>query len=222
MTDLSDDEQVKTLLNTHADYYSAPENLRAQITQLAKVKQAKASSFWFDWLRPQFGQTLASTAFGAAIATLLTSLWMANQQNKNSLFLALAADHARAIVTENTIEVRSADMHTVKPWLSSKLGYSPQIANLAEQGFPLVGGRRGFMGATPVAVAVYSYKQHEIDVYALPNKFQYHSAAQQSTNGFNAVSWNLKDFHYLAISDMNAKQLKVFSETLAQKQATEQ
>lgn len=220
MTDFSEDEQLKSLMKTQADYHVAPENLRAQIARMAKTKETTTDSSWFNWLQPQFRQMLSGMVFGVVVATLVTSLWMTNQQAKQSTFLALAADHAHAIVTENTIEVRSTDMHTVKPWLSSKLGYSPQIADLAEQGFPLMGGRRGFIGATPVAVAVYAYKKHEIDVYAMPvATFQHFSANSESINGFNTSAWSAGDIHYLAISDMNNKQLVAFSKLLEKKQS---
>ena len=221
MRNLSDDEQVKQLLKTHAERYPAPEELRAHIAQLAKpISQKKSENIWLNWLIPQFPQALSGIAIGAIVASLLTNLWMANLQDKKVMLMAIAADHARAIVTENTIEVKSSSMHTVKPWLSSKLGYSPQVVDLAEQGYPLTGGRRGFIGATPVAVAVYAYKLHEIDVYALSSATQNHLTANAtSMDGFNTATWKSGDMVYVAISDMNVKQFAAFSKLLEEKQA---
>ena len=220
MRNLSDDEQVEQLLKTQAERYPAPAELRAQISQLAKINLPnKTSHSWLSWLIPQLPQALPGVAMGAIVASLLTNLWMANLQDKKVMLMAIAADHARAVVTENTIEVKSSSMHTVKPWLSSKLGYSPQIVDLAEQGYPLIGGRRGFVGATPVAVAVYAYKLHEIDVYALSSTMQHHMlASATSMDGFNTSSWQSGDITYVAISDMNVKQFAVFSKLLELKQ----
>ena len=221
MRNLSDDKQVKSLLNTYAERYTAPAELRTQITQQAKANSPKKLGYiWLDWLTPQFSHAFTGMAIGAVVASLLTSLWMANLQDKKVLLMAIAADHARAIVTGNTTEVKSSDMHTVKPWLSSKLGYSSQIVDLADQSFPLTGGRRGFIGSTPVAVAVYAYKFHEIDVYALSSTMQHHfSTSATSIDGFNTSTWKSGDIVYIAISDMNAKQFAVFSKLLEQKQA---
>jgi anti-sigma factor RsiW len=152
---------------------------------------------------------------------LVAGQWVVEQQ-KQAVFLALASDHARAVVTQSTMEVRSTSMHTVKPWLSSQLGYSPQVLDLAEQGFPLLGGRRGFIGGTPVAVAVYAYRQHEIDVYAVTAAvYQQFPSKLENVNGFNTISWRFGDLHYIAISDVNAKQLQILSSLLEKGQASE-
>jgi anti-sigma factor RsiW len=99
------------------------------------------------------------------------------------------------------------------------LGYSPLVVDLADQGFPLVGGRRGFIGGTPVAVAVYAYKQHEIDVYTLrPAMYQQFPARLANVDGFNTATWKVGDLHYIAISDMNAGQLKNFCGLLGGRQ----
>ena len=220
MRNLSDEDQVKQFLKTQAERYPAPAELREQISQLAIINLPnKTSHSWLSWLMSQFPQALPSMAMGAIVASLITTLWMSNLQDEKIMLMAIAADHARAVVTENTIEVKSSSMHTVKPWLSSKLGYSPKIVDLAEQGYPLIGGRRGFVGATPVAVTVYAYKLHEIDVYALSSTMQHHILESASLmDGYNTSSWQSGGITYIAISDMNVKQFASFSKLLEVKQ----
>ncbi|HEY8084050.1 MAG TPA: hypothetical protein VIE69_00430, partial [Methylophilaceae bacterium] len=164
----------------------------------------------------------SSFGMGAIVATLVVGQMTAGMQDKQAMLLAMASDHARAVVTQDTIEIKSSSMHTVKPWLSSQLGYSPLIVDLADKGFPLIGGRRGFIGSTPVAVAVYGYKQHEIDVYIVTNAvYQQFPSHLGDINGFHTTTWNAADLHYIAMSDMNAQQLVNFGKVLAENQANE-
>ncbi|HEY8118782.1 MAG TPA: hypothetical protein VIE91_06040 [Methylophilaceae bacterium] len=226
MTDLSEDTEVKKLLKTQAEYFVAPADLRNRLTQsmqYAEHKKNFSPSSLLGWLGAPALQLTSSFAIGALMAFLITGAWISGQQDQKSNLLALAADHAHAMVTQNTIEIASSNMHTVKPWLSSQLGYSPLVFDLAEQGFPLVGGRRGFIGATPVAVAVYSYRQHEIDVYVLkPALYQKFPKNLESMDGFNITSWQVDGLNYIAISDMNANQLRAFGTLLSSQQEINQ
>jgi anti-sigma factor RsiW len=228
MSEMPEDMQIKTLLKQHAERFDAPAGLRNSIMLQAQPPQAmrqpkiklKTSGNIWAWLAmPRFA---SSFGMGVLAATLVVGQYTAGMQDKQAMLLALASDHARAVVTQNTIEIKSSSMHTVKPWLSSQLGYSPLIVDLAEHGFPLIGGRRGFIGGTPVAVAVYGYKQHEIDVYVLTGAlYQQFPSRLGDTNGFHTTTWKADDLHYIAISDMNAKQLVDFGNLLAKNQANE-
>lgn len=218
----SPDMQIKSLLRTHADRFDTPEALRDSIVSQMRPPQNSVFNTVSSWFSAPIPRFAASFGMGAIVASLVTLQWANVQQEKETMLLAMVSDHARAIVTQNTIEVRSSDRHTVKPWLSSQLGYSPQVIDLAEQGFPLVGGRRGFIGGTPVAVAAYAYRQHEIDVYVLrPDLYRQLSAHLDAIDGFNAAAWKNGGLYYVAISDMNAKQLQVFGSVLENRQRTE-
>ena len=130
-------------------------------------------------------------------------------------------DHARSVVTGQTIEIASANTHTVKPWLSGKLGYSPAVIDLAELGYPLVGGRRGFIGRTAVGVLVYQYDRHEIDVYTLPSgEFRELPRKPSGEAGYNMMAWLIGDIQYVVVSDVGGERISDFSERLRQRQAT--
>lgn len=224
MNDLQEEKDVKALLQSKAAYFEAPKDLRVQLAQQFKTNPSKniGMKIW-DWLLAPTPQLASGFALGALVASTITGSWLSSQQDQKTMLLALASDHAHAMVTQNTIEIPSSNRHTVKPWLSSQLGYSPLVFDLAEQGYPLVGGRRGFIGGTPVAVAVYSYKQHEIDVYALnPSMYQKFPPHLESVDGFNVTNWKVDGLNYVALSDMNSTQLKSFAALLSEKQEANQ
>ncbi len=232
--DNGEDKQITTLLKQHAERFDAPAGLRNSIMlqlqpppSITKPeKKPNASGSMWSWLALPLPRFASSFGMGAIVATLVVGQMTAGMQDKQAMLLAMASDHARAVVTQNTIEVKSSSMHTVKPWLSNQLGYSPLIVDLADQGFPLIGGRRGFIGGTPVAVAVYGYKQHEIDVYVLSSAVfrqfpSHHGDSLGDINGFHTTTWSAADLHYIAVSDMNAAQLVSFGNLLAKNQVNE-
>lgn len=222
MNDLPEPQDVKHLLSQHAEHFSAPADLRSQILRdMPRAANAPKTSLWQQVFATPWLRVGSGFAAGALVASITTSALMSNVAEQQATLLALASDHTRAMMTQNTIEIRSSSMHTVKPWLSSNLGYSPEVFDLTEQGFPLIGGRRGYLGSVPVAVIVYAHKQHEVDVYALRAS----SAAllpQHPTvvDGFKSIAWQVGDIRYLAISDMEREPFKTFSTLLEQRQRT--
>jgi anti-sigma factor RsiW len=123
--------------------------------------------------------------------------------------VALSSDHARALVTGTTIDVPSSDRHIVKPWLSKELGVSPIVVDLASAGYPLKGGRRGYLGSAAVPVLVYGFKNHVIDLYALPDTATPGRIASSfSVNGFHCLSWQQDGFTYVAVSDVDQTRLE--------------
>jgi anti-sigma factor RsiW len=234
----SDEASVRAAIKAHAEVYSAPEGLREQILRSIHVSELASRGSVAAEARPMAARMIARAGsllraalgganwprYGAAFAmgVLVTSLgasYLSATQREHETLLALVADHSRAMVTDSAIEVVSTNTHTVKPWLSSKLGYSPVVIDLADADYPLQGGRRGFLGHQAIAVMVYGYKEHEIDLYAMPEKDARDLPSGSGlVDGFNTVGWKQEGIAYLAVSDAASARVEEFARILQRRQ----
>jgi anti-sigma factor RsiW len=221
----TEDEEVSRVIKEHAEYFAAPADLRASIEAMIPVAPTPAKRVWpslvalLPWISRSGARVGFGFAAGVIVALLGVRLFMDIPHPENADLVALLSDHARSLATDSTIEVPSKSTHTVKPWLSAKLGYSPDVVDLTDAGFPLVGGRRGFLGAKPVAVMVYAYREHEIDVYAL--RLSESSAAtidDVTRDGYHVISWREQGFQYVAVSDVSIGKLDEFVRTMRRQQ----
>lgn len=114
----------------------------------------------------------------------------------------LVESHVRAQVSGRDIDVISTDRHTVKPWFNGRLDYSPPVEDLAASGFPLQGGRLDYLAHQRVAVLVYRYGKHVIDVYVFPQGGSGGIApSTQGREGYSIAHWNAEGMTWWAISD---------------------
>src|SRR5258708_3462761 len=88
------------------------------------------------WLSGGVLAGCAASVFAWMLGTTVLA-WRANED----VAVAAVAAHVRATLGDHLIEVASSDPHTVKPWLSARLDYSPPVQDLANEGFALIGGR---------------------------------------------------------------------------------
>jgi anti-sigma factor RsiW len=121
------------------------------------------------------------------------------------------ATHTRATLDHRLIEVASSDRHTVKPWLSERLDYSPPVRDLVDEGFPLLGGRLDYLHRRPVAVVVYGRRQHMINAYSWPADAGDEAVSPvESRHGYNLVHWRRGGVEHWVVSDLNAGELMQF------------
>jgi mycothiol system anti-sigma-R factor len=207
---------LRAAVKKQAAYYTAPaalaQRMRAQIdTAGSPVKKPAPRRQWF---------TLAAAVAATAVLSWTTAVQMQSGTHDERIAEQVIAGHARSVLTDHLTEVASSDQHTVKPWLSSKLDFSPPAADLTSAGFPLVGARLDYVNSRPVAALVYRHRLHVINLFVWPDDKAGTRTAMQafSKQGYNILHWGDKQMAFWAISDLNPADIKTFAETYASAQ----
>jgi anti-sigma factor RsiW len=116
----------------------------------------------------------------------------------------------RALMAPQPTDVSSSDRHTVKPWFNGRVVQSPQVIDLTDSGFPLVGGRIDVVGRASVPTLVYHHRQHLISLLAVPETGGARSEPL-TIAGYNVLRWNEGDTTYWAVSDLGITDLEAFA-----------
>jgi anti-sigma factor RsiW len=152
-------------------------------------------------------QALAAAAVFGAVISSSVMLTIARYDLREDVARQVVAGHIRALLAPQPFDVASSDRHTVKPWFTSRLPESPQVPDLAAQGFVLVGGRVDVVGRDPVATIVYKHAAHTVSLTTLrPGQ----SVSDQAIAGYNVRSWSDAQFTYVAVSDLPSADLAAF------------
>jgi|GEM_PF-43830 len=155
------------------------------------------------------GLVALAIALCAAAAVLTLNLHRPAEAQFSPFIDELVESHVRAQVSGRDIDVISTDRHTVKPWFNGRLDYSPPVEDLAASGFALEGGRLDYIAHQRVAVLVYRYRKHVIDVYVFPQGASGGAArgtdsakaAALGHDGYSIAHWDAQGMTWWAISD---------------------
>jgi len=200
----------------HATYYAAPQRLVERVRAGINNAERPARLSW-HWARlPQWTQLGAAVA-ASAVVSWMAALEYASPREDELLTEQVISGHARSVVTQHLADVASSDQHTVKPWLSSRLDFSPPVTDLAAVGFPLLGGRVDYIGHRTVAALVYRHREHYIDVFVWPDRepSRVPLTGSESRQGYNVVRWTEGGLAFWAVSDLNPAEMKAFVEAYA-------
>lgn len=190
-------------IRTEVPYYTAPPTLHERIRALvARERDARPSP------RPAGNRWrwLSAGALAGSAATVLA--WfigsaVLEQQVGTDLINEAVANHSRATLAGRLIDVASSDQHTVKPWLSARLDYSPPVRDFSPDGLPLAGARLDYLDGRPVAALVYKHREHTIDVFVRPLVAGRPASVPKSATlrGFNVAHGTAAGMECWAVSD---------------------
>jgi anti-sigma factor RsiW len=202
-------QALRTAMNAGSLYFRSPAPLRKHI-QVALRQADRASA--------RAPRALAWRWLGVAVSLLIVAVvtWSVTR----SLFAPYAHDliaqevvasHVRSLMPDHLVDVTSSDQHTVKPWFSGKLDFSPVVEDLTNQGFPLIGGRLDYVDNRPVAALVYRYQQHLINLFSWPATGASDTPVTRDTRqGYHVANWIKSNMAYWVISDLNETELQQF------------
>ena len=206
---------LRARVRTDVPYFKAPAALRERVVALAETarpardERTHRGERW-RWMT---GGALAGCA--ATIVAWLVGTAVLDWRTNEDLAVEAVSTHVRATLSNHRVDVASSDQHTVKPWLSARLDYSPPVQDLADQGFALTGGGLDTLKRQPIATLVYRYRLHTIDVFVRPELARAPPPALRTVRGFNVAHASGSGMDWLAVSDVSADVLSPFVHQLA-------
>jgi anti-sigma factor RsiW len=197
-----------SLVDMNTAVYKAPPELRAKI-RATLGKESKSRVWWLS----QFSLPLAYSATVLVLSFGLTWTWRTfSRDNDQELIAQAIGNHARSLIAVHLLDVTSSDQKAVKPWFIGKLDYSPPVVDLAQAGYPLIGGRIDMLDRRPVAAIVYQHGNYFINLFVWPVFRRKIDLNVRSDRGYQFCGWNKAGLNYLCISEVSSIALEAFED----------
>jgi anti-sigma factor RsiW len=200
--------ELRQAVREGAAYHAAPVDLRQRVQALVAPVATAAPR---RTRRPWFASPAWAGAAGVAVAALLivsaTLLPLQDRQRSQRIEEDVLASHVRATLGQRAVDVATSDHHTVKPWLSSRLDFSPPVPQRDKGDSSLLGGRVDYVGGRPVAVLAWQHGEHEADEFIWPDPASDRRLAVSSARGFNMAHWSRSGMAHWLVSDLNPGEL---------------
>ncbi|MDD5262028.1 MAG: anti-sigma factor [Methylacidiphilales bacterium] len=185
--------------------HSAPGALKTRIQALLREEAGNKVPWWKgpSLIRPW------AVAFLMLVVASASAFFVGGSNRSGKLAEEAVSNHIRSLQAGHLMDVASTDQHTVKPWFAGRLDFSPIVVDLAESGFPLLGGRQDVLDHQSVAALVYQRRKHFINLFVWPGGNV--PAAFRSLRGYQIEEWSRSGMNYLAVSDLAEAEFREFS-----------
>jgi anti-sigma factor RsiW len=153
----------------------------------------------------------ASGAFAGALAASLALVVGLPQITHTDTENQLVQSHVRSLLVGHVVDIQTSNRHVVKPWFDGKIDFAPPVPELADEGFPLVGGRLDYLDDHEVAAIVYRRRLHTINLFVRPAKtLSVPIGFSAKQDGYNLLRWTAGGLEFWAVSDLDPKELALF------------
>lgn len=193
--------------------YRAPDALRDSLARRlddaapAASRQPRRRS-----LRASWWVSGVSLALAASLALFV----LLPQAGESPIERQIIDSHVRSLLADHLTDIRSSDHHTVKPWFNGKIAVAPEAADLAQEGFPLAGGRLDYIDHRVVAAVVYRRGGHVINLFVWPSPDAKDFPPEASSyQGYNLLHWVDSGTTFWAVSDASMADLDEFEAAYA-------
>lgn len=204
---------VRDAIRGGAEYYAVPAALQARVRGLVVVPPAAservskppssaraAARRWFAW-RP-----LAASFGTLTVLTVAVNLALLQRGHEERLGEEVVASHVRATLGGHLVDVQSSERHTVKPWLSSRLDFSPPVREPKVAGLVFEGARVDYLDGRPVAALVYKQGEHVVESFVWPANGNEDRTAVSLQRGFHLAHWHRRGMAHWLVSDLNPEE----------------
>jgi anti-sigma factor RsiW len=160
-----------------------------------------------------------SVAAAAAVVAVIGGTWMAGTLSRHrandEIVREAVSGHVRSLMASHLTDVASTDQHTVKPWFSGKVDFSPPVTDFAAADYPLIGGRLDYLQSHPVAALVYMHRKHVINVFVWPQAGAPDGFTPAVTlQGYHVIHAVHGGMTFWVVSDLNSAELATFAQML--------
>jgi anti-sigma factor RsiW len=202
---------LREAIRKGADYHAAPAALRQRLASPTGTKPAArswpagvivAAQRWIGW-----HPVAASFGLVAALTLTMNLAWLRSSQEAR-LLDDVVASHVRSTLGQHLVDVASSDHHAVKPWLSSKLDFSPPVNELQVPDSMFLGGRVDYLDGHPVAALVYRQGAHIVNSFVWPSTGNDSSPEFAAGRGFRIAHWSQGGMNHWVVSDLNAEEFE--------------
>jgi len=193
-------QAVRSLLRGEGVRHAAPASLVRRVAAMPELAPKAANENYVSrWLAPGL---VGAVAASLAMVTLLPP------GSQSVVDQELVSSHVRSLQPGHLTDVQTTNQHIVKPWFNGRIDFSPPVPELADQGFPLAGGRLDSIGGKTVAAIVYHRRLHTVNLFVWPAK----DGGERSfvKDGFAVTEWSRNGLRFAAVSDIPAGELQQF------------
>lgn len=193
-------QAVRSLLQLEGVRHQVPESLARRIESSPELAPRAANENRLpSWLGPGVAGALVASLAMVSFVTPATTAAVDQQ---------LVSSHVRSLQPGHLTDVQTTNQHIVKPWFNGRIDFAPPVPELADQGFPLIGGRLDSIDGKTVAAIVYKRRLHTVNLYVWPAE----GGSERSfvKDGFAVQEWSRNGLHFAAISDIPATELAQF------------
>jgi anti-sigma factor RsiW len=192
--------------------HRAPERLRADIEALLAAEAAPAATQAPASRRGGRAVGYATAGgLGALLAASLTAMVVLPQVAEAGLERQLVASHVRSLLANHLTDVATSDQHVVRPWFNGKVDIAPPVPQLADQGFPLVGGRLDYIEGHVAPAIVYKRRLHTVNLFVWPADGRFATGDRAARrDGYSLLEWTSGGLRFAAVSDIDPGDLQAF------------
>ncbi len=135
-------------------------------------------------------------------------LLLVQPSQQSGLEQQLISSHVRSLQPGHLTDVETTNQHIVKPWFNGKIDFAPPVPELADQGFPLAGGRLDSIDGRTVAAIVYHRRLHTVNLFVWPGASGHDRTSTEE--GFAVTEWGDNGLRFAAVSDIRSAELAQF------------
>ena len=200
-------QAVRNLLGGEGVRHAAPESLVRRVAALPELAPKAANeNRVMRWLAP---------GLIGAIAASLAMVALLPPGSQAVVDEELVSSHVRSLQPGHLTDVQTTNQHIVKRWFNGRIDFAPPVPELADQGFPLAGGRLNSIDGKTVAAIVYHRRLHIVNLFVWPAK----DGVERSfvKDGFAVTEWSRDGLRFAAVSDIPAAELRQFESLFAKR-----